>query len=63
MLKRFVMLGCLLLVTTTVFAGCSEGRHVVAFEGPHKEVELGYDVEVDADGSRDIEFVSDVDPD
>ena len=50
---------CLLLVTM-IFAGCSEGRHGVAFRGPHKEVELGYDVEVDADGSRDIEWVSDV---
>ena len=59
--RRSMLTGVFLI--TMVCAGCSEGRHVVAFEGPHKEVELGYDVEVDADGSRDIEFVSDVDPD
>ena len=52
--------GAMMLLGAMVCAGCSEGRHGVAFRGPHKEVELGYDVEVDADGSRDIELVSDV---
>jgi hypothetical protein len=44
-----------------ITVGCSEGRHGMAFRGPEKEVELGYDVEVDPDGSRDVEWVSDVD--
>jgi len=59
---RALLLGSLVL-GMWICAGCSEGRHAVSFRGPHKEVELGYDVETEADGSRDIEWVSDVHPD
>jgi hypothetical protein len=57
MIKRIAVLG--LVLGTVICAGCSRGRHGVAFRGPHKEVELGYDVEVDEHGHRNVDLVAD----
>ena len=56
MLKRLSLL-CVIALGLMIPLGCSEGRRGISMHGPVHDVNLGYTVEEDEFGDRDVHLV------